>query len=89
VVWTNRAKSDLLLIVEYIELFNPNAAVRLAGRLAMVAESLAEFPQRGRPISDNLREITTLSPYIIRYRILSDIVEIIRVRHSARLPDET
>jgi toxin ParE1/3/4 len=89
IIWSDEALENLDHIAAYIELFDPEAAARLANRLVAVADSLAEFPSRGRQSSRGTREISTLSPYILRYRILSGSVEIIRVRHSARLPDET
>ena len=33
-----------------------------------------------------MRELVTVSPYIIRYRISGEEVLILRVRHSARRP---
>jgi toxin ParE1/3/4 len=86
IVWADYAVETLQQIAEYIEIFDPDAAQRLAERIIFVADSLSEFPNRGREVGDNLREITTLSPYIIRYRVMGHTVEIIRIRHSARLP---
>jgi toxin ParE1/3/4 len=45
------------------------------------------FPHRGRPVCDtSMRELVTVSPYIIRYRVASDTVNILRVRHASRRP---
>ena len=33
-----------------------------------------------------MRELATIPPYLIRYRVLDDRVLILRVRHGARRP---
>ena len=33
-----------------------------------------------------MRELVTVSPYVIRYRFIGNDVVILRVRHSARRP---
>lgn len=87
VIWTDEAIENLEQIVEYVEVFNPDVAARLAERIIFVVDSLSEFPDRGRPVESGLREVTTLVPYIVRYRITGKNVEIIRIRHSARSVD--
>ena len=67
--------------------FNPDAARHLAQRLITVAESLTEFPERGRDAGGGMREIPTVRPYIIRYRVENGAVFILRIRHSARDAD--
>jgi plasmid stabilization system protein ParE len=67
--------------------FKPLAAQRLAGRLKSTAASLAEMPGRGRQIRGGRRELTNVAPYLIRYRINGDRVEILTIRHGARRPD--
>jgi plasmid stabilization system protein ParE len=72
---------------EYIFDFNPQAAARMADALLAAGDSLASFPHRGRPVRGTaMRELVTVSPYIIRYRIAGDTVIILRVRHGARRP---
>jgi plasmid stabilization system protein ParE len=45
------------------------------------------FPHRGRPVpGTDKRELVTAYPYIIRYRIVGDVVRILRVRHTSRRP---
>lgn len=48
ILWTDEAAGNLEAIFTYISAFNPAAARRLAERLVAVADSLAEFPNRGR-----------------------------------------
>lgn len=62
IVWTNEAVGHLEAIVAYIAAFNPAAASRFGERLIAVADSLAEFPDRGRDAGDGRREMTTVRP---------------------------
>ncbi|MBV9931760.1 MAG: type II toxin-antitoxin system RelE/ParE family toxin [Alphaproteobacteria bacterium] len=84
IVWTDEAVSNLQAIETYISAFKPAAARRLASRLVQTAESLAEFADRGRDAGAGRREIVSVWPYIIRYRVHRDAVLILRVRHGAQ-----
>lgn len=84
IVWTEEAISHLEAIVAYISAFNPPAAARLGERLIEVADSLTEYSERGRDAGDGRREMTTVWPYILRYRVEDDAVIILRIRHGAR-----
>jgi toxin ParE1/3/4 len=87
VVWSNAALAHLRFIRAYIEQFNPRAARELADGLIAAGNSLHHFPHRGRPVpGTDLRELVTAYPYIIRYRIVGDVVRILRVRHTSRRP---
>ncbi len=84
ILGTDEAVGNLEAIVTYISAFNPAAAVRLAERLLAVADSLAEFSERGREASGGRREMTIVWPYILRYRVEGDTVLILRIRHGAQ-----
>lgn len=84
IVWTNEAVEHLEAIVAYISAFNPAAAVRLGERLIQVADSLAEFSERGRYAGNGRREMTSVWPYVLRYRVEGNTVVILRIRHGAR-----
>jgi plasmid stabilization system protein ParE len=85
--WTGQALDEIGLIVSYVELFDPAAAARISARLFALGDSLADFPHRGRPVEDDLREMTTVPPYILRYETDGEIVSILSIRHGARRPD--
>ncbi len=86
VIWTDRALADLGGVLAYVYQFNPLAAQRLAIKLVNAAESLSQFPERGRVFAPGRRELLSVNPYAIRYRVVGDAVEIVTIRHGAREP---
>ncbi|MDP3675007.1 MAG: type II toxin-antitoxin system RelE/ParE family toxin [Novosphingobium sp.] len=88
IVWTDEAVGHLEAIVAYIAAFNPAAASQFGERLIALADSLAEFPDRGRDAGDGRREMTTVRPYVLRYRVEPERVIILRIRHAARLDED-
>ena len=85
VVWTDEAFETLDRITDYVAAFNQGAAEHLSRRLIAAAESLADYPERGKPLSNGLRQLGTIYPYLIRYRVRDGEVLILRIRHGARL----
>ena len=86
--WSRRALVDLSAIGAYIHQSRPLAAQRMAQRLRIAAESLADSPDRGRPAGPvGVRELTVIWPYIIRYKVTASAVQIIRIKHGAQRPE--
>ena len=70
VVWTAFALANVRAIRTYLGQLNPRAADELAARLIAAGNSLEMFPHRGRPVRrTDMRELLSVSPYIIRYRV--------------------
>jgi plasmid stabilization system protein ParE len=88
IVWTEEAVAHLEAIVDYVSVFDPAAAERVAQRLIELADSLEQFPHRGRDAGSGRREMTVVWPYVLRYRVEGDSVFILRIRHGARKEDE-
>jgi toxin ParE1/3/4 len=86
IIWTEAAENDLRGIREYYAQFNPIAANRLVRRLLTAAEELPDTPQMGRPIRSGRRELVSVWPYLIRYRVADDAIVILRIRHGRRRP---
>lgn len=82
--WSLRSRRDLEAIRAYVEQQAPFAAARLAEALIATAESLAIHPHRGRAVSGAIRELVVVRPYLIRYRVMADAVQIVRIKHGAR-----
>ena len=86
IIWLKQARNDVDQIVAYIEMFDPSAALGIAADLDSLANSLTDFPRRGSPAARGTREMVTVHPYILRYRVVGQKVYVLRVRHSARRP---
>ena len=85
VVFSPEAVADLAEIQSYIGEDNPYAASRVAVQIVAACDRLEHLPERGRPgLVDGTREITSVWPYVIVYRITAAAVEIIRVWHGAQ-----
>jgi len=73
VVWTETALRGVWRAYDYLMDFNSRAGAHLAESLLAAGDGLANFPHRGRPVrGTSLRELVTVSPYIIRYRVAGD-----------------
>ncbi len=85
IVFTDPATADLRHIRGYIAQDNPAAASRIAVQLIAACDGLEYLPERGRPgLIRGTRELATIRPYIIIYRVRSKQVEILRVWHGAQ-----
>jgi addiction module RelE/StbE family toxin len=89
IVFTKPAIADLEGLVTFISRDNPQAAERFGYAIIGRAETLNEFPLRGRVVPEfkieNIREIIH-RPYRIVYRVREEqkLIEILRVWHAAR-----
>ena len=83
-----RAKLEFDAALAYLSQQNSRAADDLASRLNAAINSLADFPNRGRPGSiDGTREIVApRTPYVIVYLVLADRVLVARIRHTSQDP---
>ncbi|MEW6298497.1 MAG: type II toxin-antitoxin system RelE/ParE family toxin [Thermodesulfobacteriota bacterium] len=84
VVWTRAAIRDLLQIRRYVEGDNPPAASRVAVQILKSVNRLAVHPQVGwiGPLSGIRELIISKTPYVIRYRVQAETIELLRVIHS-------
>jgi toxin ParE1/3/4 len=88
--YTPRAFSDPEAIRTYITQYNPAAAARVVTLIEKIVARLGDFPESGQR-SDELDArvaFSTRYPYRIYYRIMSDAVAILHIRHAARKPLE-
>ena len=83
--FTRRAINDLASIREYIADDNPMAASRMAVEIVAVCDRLEIFPERGKPgLRKGTRELTTVWPYVIVYRISGADIDILAIWHGAQ-----
>ena len=77
--WSSLAQTDRDAIFDYIETDSPQAAIAVDNRIQVQVESLAEFPESGRPGRvEGTREVG-YSPHVLHRRLSH------RWRHRADL----
>ncbi len=89
--WSTYAVADRAAIFDYIEADSPQAAIIVDDRISKQVETLARFPESGRPgrIEGTRELVIGRTPYIVAYRIMENTVRILRVLHgSQRWPDD-
>ena len=87
VVWTLQATLDLQNIRDWVAQERPVTAHASGERLKLAAAALDRYPNRGRLISHDRRELAHVRPYLFHYRVVGEGVETLEVRHSARRAD--
>ncbi len=85
--WLPEALDDLKRLHAFIEPHSPDAASSAVNTLIEAAESLQEFPEKGKPweLEMGFRELPVkfgARGYVIRYQLHDDQVIIVRVWHS-------
>lgn len=85
--WLPEAQDDIERLHAFLHEKNPEAAQRMVNTLLNGADKLLSFPEIGKPLNDELRRRELFLPfggsaYVLRYRLDSDRVIVIRVWHS-------
>ncbi|MCB1774473.1 MAG: type II toxin-antitoxin system RelE/ParE family toxin [Gammaproteobacteria bacterium] len=85
-LWSAEALAELEGIVSYIAADNANAALALGDAIVKAVETtLPENPLVGRPGRvEGTRELVVHQSYIVVYEV-TDTINLLTVRHSARL----
>ncbi len=85
--WSLESLSEIEKIAEYIAKDNVSAALSLVNTIFERTEtSLTENAKVGRPGRvAGTRELVVHSSYIVAYRIQKENIEILTIRHTARL----
>lgn len=84
-IWKQTALDDRKHIVDYIVADNLMAGITLGDTLIEKAGQLDAFPMLGRAGRvPNTRELVVHPNYILIYRVVDDMVEILRVKHAAQ-----
>lgn len=83
---TKAAIADLREAQAYVALDNPNAALKLALKIEKAVALIGQRPNIGRPTpAQGVREWSVPGlPYVIPYRVLDEVIEIIRIWHTSR-----
>lgn len=82
---TNTAKLDLIDIIDYYDSHNPAIAGYFENELQQRLETPREFPHVGHAGFTGLLELGFHDfPYVLSYRVLQDVIQIIAILHTAR-----
>ena len=83
--WKATAIADRKQITAYIARDNPRAAREIGDMFISKAAFLDQYPTMGRlGRVKGTRELVVHSNYILVYRIIGQLVEILRVKHAAQ-----
>lgn len=86
VIWSKRLARALRREYEYIRATDPARAVTVRDRLIRAAESLAQFPDRGRAwrLPEGRELVVPGLPYVLIYRVRPEEVLILALFHTSR-----
>lgn len=86
VKWHRRARQDLREVRTYIAEDNPQAAAKVAQSILQAIERLPNNPGIGRPgrVMDTRELVIAGTPYLVPYRVIGDVIVILRVLHGAQ-----
>lgn len=92
VLWSERARVDLLAIGDFIARDKPRAAATLVGKILHAVQRTALFPASGRIVPEidrsDIREVI-LENYRIVYQLSETTIVVLTVFESHRSIDET
>lgn len=84
-IWKQTAIADRKAITTYIAKDSPRAAIEFGDMLMEKAALLDQQPAMGRVGRvKGTRELVAHANYILIYRIVGKVVEVLRVKHAAQ-----
>lgn len=85
--WTRPAHADLTNILDYLAKQSPQAASAVAVVLKSSVLQLINQPNSGRTgrVKNTQELVIPKLPYIVAYRVEGEFVDILAIRHTARL----
>jgi plasmid stabilization system protein ParE len=86
--FTPRARTDLALILEYLDRRSTQGSINVKRTIRKTIELISQFPQGGRRASIGDTRVTPAGryPYLIYWSIESGEAWIVHIRHAARRP---
>ncbi len=86
IVWTERAASDFLGIVEWIAAEDPRGAENVADAIVVAISRLTPYPLSGREgrLPGTRELVVPRLPYIAVYTVETDRIAILRLLHGAQ-----
>jgi plasmid stabilization system protein ParE len=86
--WLRTALRNLDEEIGFVAAANPATAERQMGTILQAIDHLKTQPAMGRPgrVTGTRERVVPTPPFLIPYRVRGDVVEILRVFHTARNP---
>jgi len=86
-IWLPDARDDVERLFKFLVEVNPTAAEKAVRLIQAGAGMLLAQPEIGRPFDDDTRRRELFLPfgargYVLRYRIVGDVIVVIRVWHG-------
>src|SRR3990167_4603785 len=86
IVWLDSAVNDVVRLREFIAKENPSAAKKAAAAIKDAAQRLMEAPSIGKPVKDlpPYRDLLTrfgAGGYVLRYRVHTETIYVVHIRH--------
>ena len=93
-VWLPEARDDIQRLFDFLVEKDPEAALRMLGRVRAGAATLLEFPRAGKRMDEDTERREFFVPfgvgaYVLRYRLREETILVIRVWHSRELRDSS
>lgn len=84
--WKERAEIEIGNVLEYIAQDSITAAYAVYEAIRNQVTLLGEHPELGRigRVKGTRELVITATPYIVAYRVKTDIIEVLRVLHGSR-----
>jgi len=85
IVWLRSALDDILKIFDFLSEKNPEVAKKIVERIKISVQQLNHFPESGKLNEKGSRDFFVFwsaNTYVLRYKIQSEKIIIIRVWHS-------
>ena len=85
--WTRPALGDVSTILDYVAERDFGAAATIATAIQKRVDMLRDHPAAGRPgrVAGTRELVIPRLPYIVAYRVSGPDIDILAVRHTARL----
>lgn len=84
-LWKPSAIADRKSITAYIAQGNPRVAIEMGDMLIQKAAQLDQYPTLGRVGRvKGTRELVVHPNYILIYRVVGKVAEVLRVKHAAQ-----
>jgi toxin YoeB len=86
IIWTNRAKNELIDILKYwIERNKSNSfSIKLNSLIKEHLQLIAEFPESGRKTDILNVNVKVIHKYLLYYEVINEEIYVLTIQHGSR-----